>query len=131
MTRGRTDLKIWVSGRLSPSAHSQLGMRVLHHRALLGDTGWGTRRKEQWGVVHSSPLSFRAACSGLVLVTHHAHGIVTHRNSSKELAGWLVTTTLEPFRLREHSKVTVVKNCAGFLISVELLLLLSAVYQRL
>lgn len=29
--RSRPELKNWVSGRLSPSALSQLGMRVLHH----------------------------------------------------------------------------------------------------
>lgn len=54
--RSRPGLKKWVSGRLSPSALSQLGMRVLHHPTWSVTSARRMRRgeKEEWGVVHPS-----------------------------------------------------------------------------
>lgn len=52
--RSRPGLKNWVSGRLSPSALSQLGMRVLHHPTRSVTSAGHTGGKEQWGVLLST-----------------------------------------------------------------------------
>lgn len=45
--RSRPGLRKWVSGRLSPSALSQLGMRVLHHPTWSVTSAGRTRRGEK------------------------------------------------------------------------------------
>lgn len=52
--RSRPGLKDWVSGRLSPSALSQHGMRVLHHPTCSVTPAGSTGGKEQWGVALST-----------------------------------------------------------------------------
>lgn len=47
--RSRPGLKNWVSGRLSPSALSQLGMRVLHHPTRSVTSAGHTGRGGGWG----------------------------------------------------------------------------------
>lgn len=80
--RSRPGLKNWVSGRLSPSALSQLGMRVLHHPTRFCDIGWAHGGKEQWGVVLStSTFLVVRPCLLWFHLTHQLH-------MNKEEAPW-------------------------------------------
>lgn len=73
--RSRPGLKNWVSGRLSPSALSQLGMRVLHHPTRSVTSAGhmeGGGGKEQWGAVLSTS-SFLVGRPGLLWFRLHAN----------------------------------------------------------
>ncbi len=80
--RSQPGLKNWVSGRLSPSALSQLGMRVLHHPTRSVTSAGHTGGKEQWDVVHFTS-TFLVAQPGLLWfhLTHQLH-------MNKEEAPW-------------------------------------------
>lgn len=57
--RGRPGLKKWLSGRLSPSALSQAGMRVLHHLTWSVTSGAGERGGESSTLAAVFPLFSR------------------------------------------------------------------------
>lgn len=72
--RSRPGLKNWVSGRLSPSALSQLGMRVLHHPTC-SVTPAGQPGGKSNGVSSSPTSTFLVAQAGLLWfhLTHQLH----------------------------------------------------------
>lgn len=72
--RSRPGLKNWVSGRLSPSALSQLGMRVLHHPTR-SVTPAGQPGGKSNGVSCSPTSTFLVAQAGLLWfhLTHQLH----------------------------------------------------------
>lgn len=115
--RSRPGLKKWVSGRLSPSALSQLGMRVLHHPTRSATSAGHTRGKEQWGVVHPASVFLVARPGRLWLhLTHQLH------MNKEEAPWWLllikVVTTVnniqESVLSFAHCKVTMKLNiCSG------------------
>lgn len=83
--RSRPGLKNWVSGRLSPSALSQLGMRVLHHPTR-SVTSAGHTGRGWWGVraMGCRALHKHLPCGATrpALVSPHASTAHEHRGST-------------------------------------------------
>lgn len=79
--RSQPGLKNWVSGRLSPSALSQLGMRVLHHPTRSVTTAGQLGGKSNGGVVLSTS-TLPVPQQGLLWFSTHASPAHEQRGST-------------------------------------------------
>lgn len=79
--RSQPGLKNWVSGRLSPSALSQLGMRVLHHPTRSVTPAGQLGGKSNGGVVLSTS-TLPVPQQGLLWFSTHASPAHEQRGST-------------------------------------------------